>query len=306
MTKESNKSKPQSLSNLIELSGKTKDTKIEVGKQDTKKSPSKDALVITRIQAQKAKNRFNIFVNNEYAFAVDDNILVSYRLIKGKVLTKEDIEELKQVGEASKAYQVALNYLNFKMRSEKEIRDHLHQKDYEYIEIAIERLKKNRMINDEEYARSFVRTTFQLKNEGPKKIERELRQKGLTQEEILSGLEEYSWEKQKENAIKAAEKTLNRQRNKSNKEIQQKLKEQLMLKGFENDIISEVLNELSSDQPEDEEYEALEIQGEKAWNRYSRKHKNRALVQKTKTFLYSKGYPRELIDRYITEKEGDY
>jgi len=80
------------------------------------------------------------------------------------------------------------------MRSEKEIRDHLHQKDYEYIEIAIERLKKNRMINDEEYARSFVRTTFQLKNEGPKKIERELRQKGLTQEEILSGLEEYSWE----------------------------------------------------------------------------------------------------------------
>jgi len=85
MTKESNKSKPQSLSNLIELSGKTKDTKIEVGKQDTKKSPSKDALVITRIQAQKAKNRFNIFVNNEYAFAVDDNILVSYRLIKGKV-----------------------------------------------------------------------------------------------------------------------------------------------------------------------------------------------------------------------------
>ena len=294
MNKESNKP------NLIELSP---NKNIEKTTQ-SKKNVSNNERVITKIQAQKAKNRFNIFINEKYSFAVDDTILVTEGLYKGKELKEAEIEELREKGEASKAYQAALNYLSYKMRSEKEIREHLKQKDYEMIDPVIEKLKKHQYINDKEYGKSFVRTSFQLKNEGPKKIERKLVEKGLSNEEILTGLEEYSLEQQKENALKATEKTLKRQKNKSNREIQQKVREQLMLNGFESDIITEVLDEMDLEQTEDEEYTALEKQGEKAWNRYSRKHKDRELMNKTKTYLYSKGYPRELIDRFINEKEG--
>lgn len=294
MNKESNKP------NLIELSP---NKNIEKTTQ-SKKNVSNNERVITKIQAQKAKNRFNIFINGKYSFAVDDTILVTEGLYKGKELKEAEIEELREKGEASKAYQAALNYLSYKMRSEKEIREHLKQKDYEMIDPVIEKLKKHQYINDKEYGKSFVRTSFQLKNEGPKKIERKLVEKGLSNEEILTGLEEYSLEQQKENALKATEKTLKRQKNKSNREIQQKVREQLMLNGFESDIITEVLDEMDLEQTEDEEYTALEKQGEKAWNRYSRKHKDRELMNKTKTYLYSKGYPRELIDRFINEKEG--
>lgn len=294
MNKESNKP------NLIELSP---NKNIEKTTQ-SKKKVSNNERVITKIQAQKAKNRFNIFINGKYSFAVDDTILVTEGLYKGKELKEAEIEELREKGEASKAYQAALNYLSYKMRSEKEIREHLKQKDYEMIDPVIEKLKKHQYINDKEYGKSFVRTSFQLKNEGPKKIERKLVEKGLSNEEILTGLEEYSLEQQKENALKATEKTLKRQKNKSNREIQQKVREQLMLNGFESDIITEVLDEMDLEQTEDEEYTALEKQGEKAWNRYSRKHKDRELMNKTKTYLYSKGYPRELIDRFINEKEG--
>lgn len=294
MNKESNKP------NLIELSP---NKNIEKTTQ-SKKKVSNNERVITKIQAQKAKNRFNIFINEKYSFAVDDTILVTEGLYKGKELKEAEIEELREKGEASKAYQAALNYLSYKMRSEKEIREHLKQKDYEMIDPVIEKLKKHQYINDKEYGKSFVRTSFQLKNEGPKKIERKLVEKGLSNEEILTGLEEYSLEQQKENALKATEKTLKRQKNKSNREIQQKVREQLMLNGFESDIITEVLDEMDLEQTEDEEYTALEKQGEKAWNRYSRKHKDRELMNKTKTYLYSKGYPRELIDRFINEKEG--
>lgn len=294
MNKESNKP------NLIELSP---NKNIEKTTQ-SKKKVSNNERVITKIQAQKAKNRFNIFINGKYSFAVDDTILVTEGLYKGKELKEAEIEDLREKGEASKAYQAALNYLSYKMRSEKEIREHLKQKDYEMIDPVIEKLKKHQYINDKEYGKSFVRTSFQLKNEGPKKIERKLVEKGLSNEEILTGLEEYSLEQQKENALKATEKTLKRQKNKSNREIQQKVREQLMLNGFESDIITEVLDEMDLEQTEDEEYTALEKQGEKAWNRYSRKHKDRELMNKTKTYLYSKGYPRELIDRFINEKEG--
>lgn len=301
MSKESKDKKKQShMPNLIELSPqKTSEKDTQTNEEVTKKE-----WVITKVQAQKAKNRFNIFVNGQYSFAVDDTILVTERLFKGKELTESDIEELRKKGEVSKAYQSALNYLSFKMRSEKEIRDYLQQKDYEDIDPVIDKLKEHKLINDLEYGKSFVRTNYQLRNDGPKKIERKLVQKGLTNEEILTGLEEYSLEQQKENAIKASEKTLKRQRNKSNREIQQKVREQLMLNGFENEVINDVLNEMDLEQPEDEEFEALKKQGEKAWNRYSRKHTDSELVNKTKMYLYSKGYPRELIDRFIKEKEG--
>ncbi|MCC5894311.1 MAG: recombination regulator RecX [Alkalibacterium sp.] len=265
-------------------------------------SPDKE-FVITKVQAQKAKNRFNIYINDEYAFPVDDNLLVQHRLIKGKELTKEDIDELRAKGELSKGYQAALHYLNFKMRSEKEIVDYLKKKEYQTIGPIIEKLKSNRLINDEEYAKSFVRTNSLLKLEGPKKIERTLYTKGLSKGDVLTGLDEYSEDKQQENASKLAEKVLNRQRNKSSREMTQKIREQLMTHGFDSDVIQRTLDELEIDQSDDEEYEALQMQGEKAWTRYSRKHSGYDLISKTKTFLYSKGYPREMIDRFIEEKE---
>ncbi|WP_161879668.1 recombination regulator RecX [Alkalibacterium sp. MB6] len=272
-------------------------------RSENKKKENK--LIITKIQAQKAKGRYNIFVNDEYAFAVDDNLLVNYRLMKGMELTKEVIEELREKGEMSKAYQAALNYLNFKMRTEKEVRDHLKKKEYQSVDSVIEKLKNHRFINDREYAISFVRTNYILKNDGPRKIEQALYKKGINKNDILEGLEEYKMDQQKENALALAEKTLNRQRNKSSREVIQKVREQLMLNGFSSEIISEVMEEIDTEQSVDEEYESLEKQGEKAWTRYSRKSKNRDLIQKTKAFLYSKGYPKELIERFITEKEED-
>ena len=304
-----------SLPNLIELGPSQKEEK-PAGKKnltledikDLKKDETEEQaaeFVITKVQAQKAKNRFNIYINDAYAFAVDDSMLVKHRLIKGKEFDEEMIEELKQKGEMGKAYQAALHYLNFKMRSEKEIRDYLIKKDYSEIDGVIERLKEHRLINDKEYAKSFVRTNYQLKTEGPKKIERSLYAKGLSQEEILYGLEEYSDDDQLENAKKLTEKTLKRQRNKSNREIEQKIREQLMTKGFDREIIRQILDEMSLEQPEEEEYDALVKQGEKAYKRYARKADAYGARRKTKTFLYSKGYPFDLIERFLAEKEGD-
>lgn len=275
------------------------------GSRNKEPQPKPTEYIITKVQAQKAKNRFNIYINDEYAFPVDDNLLVQNRLIKGRTLSEEEIEELREKGELSKGYQAALHFLNFKMRTEKEIRAYLLDKDYQSIDPIIQKLKENRLINDTEYAKSYVRTYSTLKLEGPKKIERELSAKGLSKEEILTGLDEYSYELQTDNARQLAEKVLKRQRNKSSREMIQKVREQLMNKGFESDVIQSALDELDAEQTDDEEYEALEKQGEKAWTRYARKHKGYGLVSKTKAYLYSKGYPRELIDRFIQEKEDD-
>ena len=46
-------------------------------------------MVITKIEAQKKKGRYNIYLNDAFAFGVDEATVVKYALFKGTELTKE-------------------------------------------------------------------------------------------------------------------------------------------------------------------------------------------------------------------------
>lgn len=50
---------------------------------------------ITRLERQKKHpHRINVFLNDEYGFAIHEDIIVKYRLLKGKKISEADIEEL--------------------------------------------------------------------------------------------------------------------------------------------------------------------------------------------------------------------
>lgn len=51
--------------------------------------------VITKITRQKRnEERYNIFLNDEYAFSVDESVLVKYRLTKGMTIDEWTLGEL--------------------------------------------------------------------------------------------------------------------------------------------------------------------------------------------------------------------
>ncbi|WP_256864654.1 recombination regulator RecX [Marinilactibacillus piezotolerans] len=262
--------------------------------------------MITSIQAQKRPGRYNIYLGEEYAFPVDEELIIKYMLHKGMVLSPAFQEELKVEDVSRKAYQRALNYLSYGLRSEKEVRDDLKEKEFEeQADEVIERLKEQRLIDDLEYAKSYVRTSANLNRKGPSVIQNELFRRGIDKLSIEEAMFEYSYEDQFDNAYILAEKAWKKARQKSQREAVQKVKQHLMQKGFNMDIIQEVINEMDTDKSEDEEFEALAIQGEKAWKRYSRKSSGYELVQKTKSSLFQKGYPSELIKRFTDMKEEE-
>ena len=135
---------------------------------------------ITSIQAQKRPGRYNIYLGEEYAFPVDEELIIKYMLHKGMVLSPAFQEELKVEDVSRKAYQRALNYLSYGLRSEKEVRDDLKEKEFEeQADEVIERLKEQRLIDDLEYAKSFVRTSANLNRKGPSVIQNELFRRGI-------------------------------------------------------------------------------------------------------------------------------
>lgn len=88
-------------------------------------------------------------------------------------------------------YLKALKYLQYRPRSEKEIRDYLRKKkvNEQHVVLIIEKLKQQKFLNDEEFAKMWIRSRTEFKPKGWRLIKLELQQKGIS-EEIMKNLGE--------------------------------------------------------------------------------------------------------------------
>jgi len=123
-------------------------------------------------------------------------------------------------------YLRVLKYLNFRPRSEKEIRDYLQRviknpssrhserseesqsinrdpstslrfaQDDNVTDLIIHKLKQQRFINDLEFARMWVRSRTDFKPKGERLIRLELKQKGINKENIDEALTSFSNEQE--------------------------------------------------------------------------------------------------------------
>ncbi|NLM12215.1 MAG: recombination regulator RecX, partial [Epulopiscium sp.] len=144
-------------------------------------------MKITKIEQQKNnQDRWSVFIDEEFAFGVSTEEIFIFKLTVGKEISREELENLLKEKDYSKAKDIALKFLSYKARSEKEVRDKLVSKEVESMTIdrVIEFLKRYDYINDEKFANSYVRERIRLKLEGRKKLVYDLRQKGIKQEII--------------------------------------------------------------------------------------------------------------------------
>jgi regulatory protein len=77
--------------------------------------------------------------------------------------------------------QAALRYLSYRSRSEAELRQHLTRRGYApgAVDSTTAKLRSLNYLNDETFAREWALARAQSRRFGPKKIEQELRSKGL-------------------------------------------------------------------------------------------------------------------------------
>jgi len=266
------------------------------------------AQVITKITRQKRnEERYNIFLNEKYAFSVDESIIIQYGLTKGKTLDEMVIGEINFDDEVSKAYNRALSYLSYQMRSEHEIHQKLLQAEYgeAVIAEAIQKCVRIGLLDDQMYSKALAETKKKTSKKGPRAIAQDLKQKGIAPKLQQEVLDEFSEEEQLSMAFELAEKKVRQEKNKTPNQMKQKVQEFLIRKGYDFSIIQQVLPKLDLDKEEDEWTEMVEIQGDKLWRKYSQKYEGYDLKMRMKQSLYQKGFPGEVIDQYIEMKEQE-
>ena len=209
---------------------------------------SNQEFVVTKVApAAKTPGRYNVFINGDFSFSLDELQLLNCRLKKGDQLTAEQYLELKNNSDFGKNYVRALDLISRRPRSEKEIRDYGFRKKWlrENCEKVINRLREHGYLDDEKFAKSFVSARASLRNFSRRKMELELTKRGVSREIRDKVLAENSDFDEQQSLEKLVAKKWNHY------EDDQRLIAYLARQGFDYDKIKQVIRDFKEDKEND-------------------------------------------------------
>jgi regulatory protein len=149
------------------------------------------AGTVTKLEVQKKnKERVNVHLDGAYAFALE--ITAAAALRRGQHLSDTDIAALQDEDTRKKAYLYGVRLLGGRPRSRAEVMQKMRRKEYsdDVIESALERLTREGLIDDAEFARYWSENRTQFRPRGARALQYELRQKGVAKEDIDAAVAE--------------------------------------------------------------------------------------------------------------------
>jgi len=196
---------------------------------------------VTAIKQQlKRPDRFSVYLDGKYGFSLSSQQLAGSELASGQILDDDQVALFRQLSEVGKALQAAYNLISYRGRSQKELNDRLGRKGYDetVITAVIDRLVQLKLVDDEDFTRSWVSQTKSA-TRSRRRLQQELRQKGVEPELVKTQMDEIG-EGHDEEAIKTL---IERRLNKNTAPDRRKLVEYLARQGFSVGLVLKVLNE---------------------------------------------------------------
>lgn len=201
---------------------------------------------ITSIEPQKRNlNRRNIFLNETFAFGLDEEVVLKYHLHEGDTVSEETIQTVLFEEERVRARQKALSLLAYRARSKAEIRDRLSQKGYDQnvTDSIVRDLERAGLLNDSAFASAYVQTRMIQKPMGKRLLIRELLDKGISEPLALQAVEErYGSVTEPDVALSLIKPRLERYRREKPDAVRRRISDLLKRRGFDWDVIGEVMN----------------------------------------------------------------
>lgn len=174
---------------------------------------------------------------------MDLDSVIKYDIQKGNEYTDEEYEDLLKKLQYEKAKFAALRYIDYSGRTIKETADKLHTLEFEetIIETTIDFLTSYGFLDDEAYAKGFIRNRIENKKHGERKVSYDLIKRGISKD--ISGpiIEGYQ-EAQYQGAAYLYEK---RTKGKALTDYKEKMKvtRYLQSRGFSYEIIRDIIQE---------------------------------------------------------------
>jgi regulatory protein len=209
--------------------------------------------LITSVEKQKRnKYRYNIYLNELFAFSVHEDMLVKHRLLKGEYVDAARITAIVTEDEQHKALMEALRFIGRRPRSQKEVIYKLREKGYEdeAIQITVRKLIEQKAIDDEQFAALWTEHRIFSQKKGRRWVQQELQQKGLSKEHILGAMANVDVEAEYQAAYDIAKKKWSTLHGESYDRTR-KLVSFMLRRGYSNQIVSSIIKKLTGESVEE-------------------------------------------------------
>ncbi len=253
-------------------------------------------IKIESISKAKRKDYFKVETSIG-PFQISEGMIVKYMILKDREFTDEEFTSIMNDITQEKFLSSALNYISYQMRSEKEIRDYLLEKELngELLEKIVGKLKDLNYINDDELAKVLLRESIN-KGKGPNALKNKYLVKGIDRDIFTKYLVEYSEEVEYDNAFSLASKLVNKYLNYPINKQKQKIYEKLVRDGFNQSVCNRVINSLEFiDESEESLKKDIRLLYLK-YNGFDNESKKKVISK-----LLLKGYEYKNIKKYLEE-----
>jgi regulatory protein len=191
-------------------------------------------------QSKRSNKRVNVYIDGRFALALTNETVIVNKLMIGVELSAERITELTGKDTITKAMDIAVRYLDYRPRSEAEIRTKLQSRGCteEVTDTVVARLKEQKLIDDVAFANFWKDNRDSFSPRSAWLTHRELKQKGISDE--ISGLV-LDTEADEDNAYKAALNKVHRMSIDDYTVFRQRLGEYLKRRGFGYGVINKTI-----------------------------------------------------------------
>ena len=241
-----------------------------------------------------SSGKYKIELENKENITLYEDVLLEENILYKKEIDSELLNTLNIKNDYYKIYNKTLKYIMTKIRSEKEINEYLDKQNIEEKDKIniIDKLKKNNMLNDNNYYISYISDRIRLSNDGPDKIKNELLKHNIEENKIDNELSKYE-----EDIYNKLEKLINK-KIKSNKDseyfMKQKLTNYFVNLGYKKYMIDDILSNIRIDNSD-----SIKCEYEKIYKKLSKKYSGDELKFKIRNNLYNKGYKIDEINEIM-------
>jgi regulatory protein len=136
---------------------------------------------ITTLEPERRGGRVRLEVDGRALGTLPDSLVLQRGLRRGQTIDEGALEALIRDGAHADALEAALNCLSYRPRSRKELERHLRRKSHpeDAIRRAANRCEELGYLDDEAFARAFVRDRIRLRPRGRYRLRSELLERGI-------------------------------------------------------------------------------------------------------------------------------
>lgn len=200
------------------------------------------AGTITALEVQKRdKQRVNVFLDEQYSFSLP--LIHAVHLKRGQRLSDQEIDALRAEDLGERAYESALKLLEYRPRSEAEVRRSLQRKGLPevVVEQTLERLRRAKLVDDHDFAQFWVENRQRFRPRGLAALRYELKAKGLDEGDITTALGDVD---EGESAYSLARAQARRKSQLAPQELRRHLGQYLARRGFQYSVIADIVRQV--------------------------------------------------------------